>query len=900
MKDSPCDACTHPSEEEQAVIHSHHCPAYNHPQPTVPMTSSPKRWVIKPFFPKLEQSDLRSILSPTSQSRSPDLWSSRDSDSLKFSFESVSVTGMQPTVMVSYRSDENTPDVVVQARQVAVSEDGSDSEDLRPSNPSSPGTASSTGSHVGFYSFVEDPASPEAEMNEAYMLSPERQAKLNTLKEKSAFRLQMYVEDRRPGRLFEEDDCDEPYHVKGSSKGNEAEDNPDRIEIIRNQAPRKNSVLKEQWSALENLDLSNTPQRLVDGFSLCYTPVSSKAEEVQVEPGTIDNKQIDFSAARRQFLMMEESKQKSFQQSHQQLLYSAKLRGRTLSPKASIFPPRQVSQENSLRENQIQLRTQLEAKMKSVTLTEDPEDGLQRSARNDVDSGLGDRSAGYGSDGSISNDPSTLEIGSNLSTHNAGETPIEREIRINQEREENLRRSRGILRADSSEIVEIRTKPIRTYLSPQIKPLKPKDTNRVNFLIQRELDFEKQQQSQNRLSSLYNQEQAEVKEKRKTFQPQADESSITSLRTNPRETPTNDLQERLSSVEDLAHEKKSDLSDSEEVLSPCCPHRHPDESTFQRNYTESKTFAYQDGKAHVIECPMENIPSKVRLYKDNIFETQSSTFRTKTEPFWITENGTSMPGKNRLSSLNTLSQPEPTKNSRYVPTWRSHLEHTSWSPQMLNASDSIRQEIEQDLKREQELQEQRESSSQFFSTNRDMDNSKNAKNLELTSTKPTYPPTSGEETVVSPQTPQKDLIEVDHYFWSQDTSSVSRLSMPDKGAQMSSPRLSSRLPCVSIMAPQPWGSTNPVSPTVSRVTPIKPSSPQADVSSPLSQKGLTETLLKDFKDRRVKLKLEESAYAGIQPTDDINNEVVEATRVIRHKNQRALQWEAGMYANQEA
>lgn len=777
-KDSPCDVCTHPSEEEQTVIRSHHSstplpkPAHNHPPCTVPMTSSPKRWVIKPFSPKLEQTDLRSMLSPTGRIQSPDPWSSRDSDSLKFSFESVSVTGMQPTVMVSYRSDENTPDVVVQARQVAVSEDGSDSEDWRPSNPSSPGTPSSTGSHVGFYSFVEDPASPEAEMNEAYMLSPERQAKLNTLKEKSAFRLQTYVEEKRPGRLFEESNDDKPYHVEGFYKGNDVEDNPDRIEIIRKQAPRKNPVLKEQWSALENLDLSNTPQRLVDGFSLRYSPVSSKAEEVKVEPGTIDNNQIDFNTARRQFLMMEESKQKSFQHSPQQLPYFAKLRGRTLSPKASIFPSKQVSQENSLRENPIQLRTQLESKIKTVTLTEDTEDEFQSSVRDDVDSVL---SAGYVSDGSISNDLSVSEIGSTILPHNAGETPIEREIRINQEREENLRRSRGILRADSSEMVEIRTKPIRTYLSPQIKPPKPKDTNRVSFLIQRGFELEKRQQSQNRLSSLYNQEQAEVKEKRKAYESQPDEGAITSWRTNPRETPTNE--ERTSSVEDPEHEKKSD---SEEVLSPCCPHRHPDESTFQRNYTESKTFEYQDGKVNIIAQPTENIPSKVRLYKDNIFETQSSTLRTKTEPFWIAENGTSMPWKNRLSSLNTLSQPEPTKNSRYTPTWRSHLERTTWSPQLLNAPDSIREEIQQDLKREQELQELREFSTQSFSTTRDVDNSTNAKNLELTSTEPVY---SHEEIVFSPQTPQKDLIEVDHYSWSQDTTSVSRLSMPGKTIQ---------------------------------------------------------------------------------------------------------------------
>lgn len=785
MKDSPCDARTHPSEEEQPVIHSPHSPtplpkpAHNNPPPTVSMTSKPKRWVIKPFYPKLEQTDFHSIVSPTGGIQSPDPWSSiQDTDSLKFSFESVSVTGMQPTVMVSYKSEENTPDVVLQARQVAVSEEGSDNEDWRTSNPSSPGTPSSNGSRVGFYSFVEDLASPEAEMNEAYMLSPERQAKLNTLKEKSSFRLQTYMEERRPGRLFEESNNDEPYHLEGFSKGNEVEANPDRMEIIRNQAPRKNHTLKKQWSSLENLDLSNTPQRLVDGFSLRYSAVSSKAEEVKVEPGSIDDMQIDFKAARRQFLMMEESKQKPLSQSPKQHPYSAKLRERTLSPKASIFPSEQVSQENSLRENQIQMSTQLETKIKTVSLTEDPEDKVQSSAGDEVDSVLEDRSAGYVIDGHISNDPFVSEIASNLSTHNAGETPIEREIRINQEREENLRLSRGILRVDSSEMVEIRTKPIRTYLSPQIKPTKAKDTNRVSFLIQRGFEVEKWQHSQNRLSSLYNQEQAEVKEKSKAYESQPDKGAITSLRTKPKETPENE--ERMSSVEDPAHEKKSDLSDSEEVLSPCCPHRHPDESTIQRNYTESKGYEYRDGKAQIIECPVENISSKVRLYKDNIFETQSSTLKTKTEPFWIAENGTGMPWKNRLSSLNT--QQEPPKKSGYIPTWRSHLERTIWSPKLINAPDSIREEIEQDLKREKELQELRESSTQSFSTNRDTDNSKNAKNLELTSTEPTYPPISGEDRVFSPKTSQNDLIEVDHYSWSQDTS-FSRLSIQGKTIQ---------------------------------------------------------------------------------------------------------------------
>ncbi|KAE8294736.1 A-kinase anchor protein 2 [Larimichthys crocea] len=57
-------------------------------------------------------------------------------------------------------------------------------------------------------------------------------------------------------------------------------------------------------------------------------------------------------------------------------------------------------------------------------------------------------------------------------------------------------------------------------------------------------------------------------------------------------------------------------------------------------------------------------------------------------------------------------------------------------------------------------------------------------------------------------------------------------------------------------------------------------------SIPLRLRGLSETLLQDFEERRIQLRLEESA-------------VVESTRVIRHKNQRALLWEAGVFTNQE-
>ncbi|XP_026076807.1 mitotic interactor and substrate of PLK1 isoform X1 [Carassius auratus] len=899
---NPYEASTHSSVEEQAVNHSHSSLrpplprlAQNHPPPRDPMTSNPKLWVIKPLSPKLEQSDLRSILSPTGQ---PQLLentcsSSQDSDSFGFSLESITVTGMQPTVMVSSRS--STPGVVVQARQVAVSDDGSDSEDFRPSTPSS------TGSYVGFYSFVDDPASPEAEMNEVYMVSPQRQAKLNTLKEKSTFKLQTYTEEKRPGRLFEETNGDDCYQIEDTSTVNEDKENPDRMEIIRNQAPKKSPALKSQWSTLENLDLSSTPQRLMDGFSLNYKPVSVKTEQTRVESSTIDSEQIDFNAARKQFLMMERSKQNPFLQSTERPPYSPKLRGRSLSSIASIFNPKQVSKENSIDENQIALVTQQqEIEVKTVTVTEDSNNKVPSGAFEDIDSGLGERSGGYASDGSISNDPSITEKGSSLTMISAEETPIQREIRIAQQREESLRRLRGILHKDNSEMVEIRIKPILSLSSSQVKAPKTREQNRVSFLIQRER--EKLRQITNSVSSHDTQEN-QVQENKKSVESKPDEIPVTSLRASISKSPTTDLEQSTVSADDMwiskqpALVEEGDVLDSKEDLSPCCPHRHPDESILQRN-PDSSTFRNQLGA-----YPEDNNHSKVRVHKENGVECQIPNLRTKKGPSWFMENDNSMSGKNRFHFPNTPSPLEPAKSSRYTPTWQTHLDYTDWSPKIQNAPNNIRQEIEEDLRREQELQELRESSSQSFS----VPNSALV-NPALTSSEP-MTPLASEETVFSPQNPHGNMAELDSVFpekktdysnpysWSRDTS---QLSTTDKGPQLSSTRPSFRLPSMSIMTPQPWGSPKPMSPTVSRAPPVKPLSALAELSSPSSQKGLTETLLKDFEDRRIKLKLEESAYAGIQPIDAINNEVVEATRVTRHKNQRALQWEAGMYANQES
>lgn len=62
----------------------------------------------------------------------------------------------------------------------------------------------------------------------------------------------------------------------------------------------------------------------------------------------------------------------------------------------------------------------------------------------------------------------------------------------------------------------------------------------------------------------------------------------------------------------------------------------------------------------------------------------------------------------------------------------------------------------------------------------------------------------------------------------------------------------------SIMTAQPWSGPKQTTSTVHKAVPPLPSSPLTETSS---HKGLTKTLLDDFEERRVRLKLEESSVS---------------------------------------
>ncbi|GAA6226282.1 mitotic interactor and substrate of PLK1 [Lates japonicus] len=756
------------------------------------MGSTPKRWVLKPLSPLLQPSDLQT--GPTSDN-SPNL------DDPDLSSNIISITRSHSSVVVSSRPGDGSQDVVVQAQQVAVSQDrGSISDEWHPSSPSCPSSPSSgAGSHCGFYSFVEDPTSPEAELNEAWMVSPQRQAQLATLKEEKGFKLQTYTSSRKPESLFSEDES--LYKVNptnGIKVVGEEEEKHLRKEIIRSQAP-KNPTFKDQLSALENLDLNRSANRMIEGFSVSYSPVSSRPEPPRSpEPGTIDNKQIDFSAARQQFLKMEQDRLMAVLNPLRSLKTHLNL---SLQEDPQLVSPlRPVEMFDSVEERED--TTLFKPSGESVTHPERKvmvcwtEESLskQSSVFEDLDSGseelLVDVGGDYTSDDGVFTDNAQHENRSFKSTSEY-ETPIEREIRLVQEREENLRRSRGLKHNDSKvEMVEIKTKRLQSPLTP----IRTKEKTRVSFVIQREIQKENQriEEPQQQGGTRFDQD------------------------------PPQQLDNIKSDQQDgRPEERPLDSGDTDVFPSPCCPHRHPEEIELSISQ-------------------MSSAPSS--------FTWDSRGFR-----------------KDRLtssSSRSSSSHSSPTPRS-----WRENLESTGLQSRGQGAPDFIEKEIEEALRREQELRELRES-------------------RERTNQQSSSP---------APLVEQATKMAVSQFYPPANTDKPVSLSS-------SSPRPFVRLPSISFITAQPWTPSPPPHPT-SSLPPLPSSSllssPAGVRSAPPLVRGLTETLLQDFEDRRVKLKLEESAYAGIQPIDDINNEVVESTRVIRHKNQRALRWEAGVFANQE-
>ncbi|XP_062481986.1 PALM2-AKAP2 fusion protein isoform X7 [Pezoporus occidentalis] len=163
------------------------------------------------------------------------------------------------------------------------------------------------------------PGSP-ASSNSSRRSSKDGETTLTTLKKEAKFELRAFHEDKKPSKLFEDEEEKEKYRVRKVRSSEEMmELEKERRELIKSQAVKKNPNIAAKWwnppqeKTLEDqLDeehleshkkYKERKERQQQQGATSFVP----PEPVTIKKEDIVTEQIDFSAARKQFQQMEHS-----------------------------------------------------------------------------------------------------------------------------------------------------------------------------------------------------------------------------------------------------------------------------------------------------------------------------------------------------------------------------------------------------------------------------------------------------------------------------------------------------------------------------------------------------------------------------------------------------------------
>ncbi|XP_032568014.1 mitotic interactor and substrate of PLK1 [Chiroxiphia lanceolata] len=708
--------------------------------------------------------------------------------------------------------------------------------------------------------------------------SPDRESKLEVVRSGSLYDLRAYRGERKPSKLYDEEEQD-LYRVPppniSPEKARELED--ERREVIRSQVMRKSSTIAERWSSMDELSSINTGTgsqgegkhagSVTTSFAISFDKPSPGRAATPVDPDNIDTEQINFSAARQQFLMLEKSSPGSFFSPGQQAI-SPKPESVTKVSKEEWHSPEMATKavrgygsagasSQSRRDKSVYQVYNVSYKTPEKEEVYTPRKAhTERSypivkmssltkalSREDLDSGLGEMyneaNTGYGSDGSASNETFSGLVDLRAASNGLGkemkvssETPIEREIRMAMEREENLWKERGIQRLTSgSELVEIQTKPVLALHGSPGPGRKGKDRGRASLYVQREIEQETKREEdlkrQGRLLGAYDRgTQQELDERRRVFE---QEEAPPQKSTAPRQ-----AEERRCWVKEFVVEQPSSPS--------------PTEDTRGRRSSPSYTASI----AHFQLSQPRFTVSERSPEKPSVSQHASaSASKWGSKDSW----GGKLPG----------STPSPT-GTAVLP--REYFSLSFWKPKVSFAEDMgtqsplrredgreeqyrlrtwkpqtsalIEEEIRSDLQREEELQEQRRRLMNHYGDGVPQEGSRSRHSSAASGASGSYS-VSGSP-VSTPASHQTGILGLMSSFTPLRVASSSQGSME---------------------------------------TPT----PDSSRSSP-------------FEERRRRVK-EDGKYAGIEPIDKVNTEVVESTRVIRHKSAMAQRWEAGQYVRDE-
>ncbi|KAM7081006.1 mitotic interactor and substrate of PLK1 isoform 1-T2 [Ciconia maguari] len=715
--------------------------------------------------------------------------------------------------------------------------------------------------------------------------SPDRESKLEVVTSGSLYNLRAYKGKGKPSKLYDEDE-QEQYRVPppniSPEKARELED--ERRAVIQGQVVRKSSTVAERWSSMDELSSmsagtgSQGEDRQAGSFStsfaICFDKPSSGRAATPVDPENIDTEQINFSTARQQFLMLEKTNPGSFFSPGQQAM-SPKPESMTKvsrqewhSPETAMKAARGYGNAEASSQSRtdktvyqvgsVSCKTPVKEQVYAPRRTDaerpyptgKTSSLTKASSREDLDPGLGEMyneaNAGYDSNGSASNeifnglvDLRASSSGLGKETKISNETPIEREIRMAMEREENLWKERGIQRLTSSnELVEIQTKPLLSMHASPGPGRKGKDKGRASLYVQREIEQETKREEdlkkQRRLLGMYDKGmQQELDEHKRVFeQEEAPPQKPTPRKADKRRSWVNEfaVEQPMSHGPCSAEDTRGGRSLPSYAVS--ITHFQESQPRFAaREKSQDQPPVSQSISASASKCASED------SWGGRLPSSTPSPAGTAVPPreyfsfsFW----------KPKFSFVDDMGTQNPLRREDGR---EEQYKLRTWKPQ---TSALIEEEIRSDLQREEELQEQR-------------------RRRQLI---------DGYSLVGSDGVPQ----EGSHSRHSSAASGVS-----GSYSVSESP--------ISTPASHQAG----VLGLVSSFTPLRVASPS---------QGSTETLAPDsarsspFEERRRRVK-EDGKYAGIEPTDKINTEVVESTRVIRHKSAMAQRWEAGQYVRDD-
>ncbi|KAM9138579.1 PALM2-AKAP2 fusion protein isoform 1-T1 [Pangshura tecta] len=237
-----------------------------------------------------------------------------------------------PPVPVNSESVPNEKDVIVAGRQaspvIELNETNVMAEKLKPNGHSSDGQKEELCGNLKM------PASPSSSTS-SRRSSKDGELTLTTIKKEAKFELRTFQEEKKPSKLFDDDNEKEKYSVRKVRPSEEIiELEKERRELIKSQAVKKNPGIAAKWwnppqekTLEEQLDEEHLEshkkykERKERQQQKSTTPTSPKQVAysfVPPEPGSIKKEdivteQIDFSAARKQFQLMENSGQSNSQ-----------------------------------------------------------------------------------------------------------------------------------------------------------------------------------------------------------------------------------------------------------------------------------------------------------------------------------------------------------------------------------------------------------------------------------------------------------------------------------------------------------------------------------------------------------------------------------------------------------